>query len=86
MTEDENPYWDEDDHDLLTFTESGSRLQKAIERTRRALDEADSATVRASLEARLAALHDAHARSTRTASEKPGEAGFLGYQPPDAAD
>lgn len=82
MGETESPYWDEDDHDLLTFTESGTRLLKEIERTRRALAAAESDEARQPLRARLEALTEAHARSTRTGSANPGETGFLSYRPP----
>ncbi|MFT4265236.1 MAG: hypothetical protein QM572_17775 [Nocardioides sp.] len=82
MAETEGPYWDEDDHDLLTFHESGVRLRKEITHVESALDAAGSTPERALLEARLAALRDAQERSSRSESENPGEAGFLSYQPP----
>lgn len=82
----DEPYWDEDDHDLLTFHESGVRLQKEIDRTRRAVQQATSAQDRAAAQARLDALQDAQARSSKTAAEAPGEQGFLAYRPPTATD
>jgi hypothetical protein len=74
---------DEDDHDLLTFSESAIRLREEIALTEAALAEAarrEGPTE--ALQARLAALTDALARNTRQADTAPGETGFLGYVPP----
>jgi hypothetical protein len=78
---------DEDDHDLLTFSESAIRLRTEIARTEEALRESRDLERRAVLEARLSALAEALDRNTRQADASPGEKGFLGYAPPrrDAA-
>jgi len=73
---------DEEDHDLLTFNESGIRLREEIVATEAALGEDPPAERRAALEARLAALSSALERNTRQADAKPGETGFLNYVPP----
>ncbi|HEX3924737.1 MAG TPA: hypothetical protein VHY31_20800 [Streptosporangiaceae bacterium] len=76
---------DEDDHDLLTFSESGIRLREEIELTRTQLKEAATAEQKTTLEARLRALTTALERNTRQASVNPGEKGFLDYEPPRSA-
>jgi hypothetical protein len=77
---------DEEDHDLLTFSEGGIRLREEIARTEAALTEAaQRERPTEALRARLAALTDALERNTRQASAKPGETGFLSYQPPRRA-
>ena len=76
---------DEDDHDLLTFSESGIRLREEIAAAQAALREHLTAERRAELEARLQTLTDALVRNTRQASTKPGEQGFLDYAPPRPA-
>ena len=73
---------DEDDHDLLTFSESGIRLREEISLAEAALRENPTAEQRATLQARLSALTGALARNTRQAQVNPGEKGFLDYQPP----
>ncbi len=73
---------DEDDHDLLTFSESGVRLREEISLAEAALRENLTGEQRAALEARLSALTDALARNTRQAHANPGEKGFLDYAPP----
>jgi len=73
---------DEDDHDLLTFTESGIRLRDEIARARAELRQGPAAERRAALQARLNALAEALARNTRHAEANPGEKGFLDYAPP----
>jgi hypothetical protein len=73
---------DEDDHDLLTFSESSIRLREEISLTEAALRACSGAARRDVLQARLRALTDALARNTRQASAKPGEKGFLDYVPP----
>jgi len=73
---------DEDDHDLLTFSESAIRLRTEIARTEEALRESRDLERRAVLEARLSALADALDRNTRRADASPGEKGFLDYAPP----
>jgi hypothetical protein len=73
---------DEDDHDLLTFSESAVRLRTEIARTEEALRESRDPERRAALEARLSALTDALGRNTRQAGASPGEKGFLDYAPP----
>jgi hypothetical protein len=72
---------DEDDHDLLTFSETGVRLRAEIELTQAALRDCPDDQRRASLQARLTALDDALARNTRHADASPGEKGFLNYTP-----
>jgi hypothetical protein len=76
---------DEDDHDLLTFSESAIRLREEIALTEAALRESPAAERRAALEARLSALADALDRNTRQADASPGEKGFLDYAPPRRA-
>ena len=73
---------DEDDHDLLTFAESGIRLREEISLAEVELRESHTAERRAALQARLEALTDALARNTRQADANPGEKGFLDYAPP----
>jgi hypothetical protein len=73
---------DEDDHDLLTFSESAIRLRTEIALTEAALQESAPPERRAALEARLRALTDALDRNTRQADASPGETGFLDYAPP----
>jgi hypothetical protein len=73
---------DEDDHDLLTFAESGIRLREEISLAEAELRESQTAERRAALRARLGALTDALARNTRRADANPGEKGFLDYAPP----
>ena len=75
---------DEDDHDLLTFSESGIRLREEISLAEAALRGSPTAEQRAVLQARLSALTDALARNTRQAHANPGEQGFLNYEPPPA--
>jgi hypothetical protein len=73
---------DEDDHDLLTYSESTIRLRTEITRTEEALRENRTPERRAALETRLSALTDALDRNTRQADASPGEKGFLDYTPP----
>jgi hypothetical protein len=73
---------DEDDHDLLTFSESAIRLREEIALTEAALREDPTSERQAALNARLNALTDALHRNTRQAGAKPGEKGFLDYVPP----
>jgi hypothetical protein len=73
---------DEDDHDLLTFSESAIRLRTEIALTEKALSEATAPERRAALEARLSVLTSALDRNTRQADASPGERGFLDYAPP----
>ena len=74
---------DEEDHDLLTFSEGGIRLREEIALTEAALIEATQRErPTEALRARLAALTEALERNTRQASAKPGETGFLSYEPP----
>jgi hypothetical protein len=74
----------EEDHDLLTFDESGIRLRQEIEETRRALAGGLSPEARRLLETRLETLASALVRTSRTATDSPGEQGFLSYRPPTA--
>jgi hypothetical protein len=74
---------DEDDHDLLTFSESAIRLREEIALTEAALRDDPAPERQAALSARLSALTDALHRNTRQAGAKPGEKGFLDYAPPD---
>jgi hypothetical protein len=76
---------DEDDHDLLTFSESAIRLREEIALTEAALREDPTSERQAALNARLNALTDALHRNTRQAGAKPGEKGFLDYAPPGRA-
>jgi hypothetical protein len=76
---------DEDDHDLLTFSESAIRLREEIELTEAALREDPAPERQAALRARLSALTDALHRNTRRAQASPGEKGFLDYVPPRQA-
>ena len=73
---------DEDDHDLLTFAESGIRPRDEISLAEAALRQSPDADRRAALQARLSALTEAFARNTGHAKAKPGEKGFLDYAPP----
>ncbi len=73
---------DEDDHDLLTFSESAIRLREEIAITEAALRDDPTPERQAALNARLSALTDALHRNTRQADAKPGEKGFLDYAPP----
>ena len=73
---------DEDDHDLLTFAESGIRLREEISRAEAELRQEPDAERRGALEARLSSLTDALARNTRHAKANPGDKGFLDYAPP----
>ena len=77
---------DEDDHDLLTFAESGIRLREEISLAEAELRQNPAADRRAALQARLSVLTDALARNTRQAGANPGEKGFLDYAPPGRAD
>jgi hypothetical protein len=85
---DDDEVRDEDDHDLLTFNESSIRLREEITLTEAALRACSGAERRDVLQARLSALTDALARNTRQADAKPGEKGFLDYEPqrPGRAD
>ncbi len=74
---------DEDDHDLLTFSEGGIRLREEIALTEAALTEATRRERPTdALRARLAALTEALERNTRQSGTSPGETGFLNYTPP----
>jgi hypothetical protein len=74
--DEDDPIRDEDDHDLLTFSESAIRLREE------ALRDDPTPERQAALNARLSALTDALHRNTRQADAKPGEKGFLDYAPP----
>jgi hypothetical protein len=84
--DDDEPIRDEDDHDLLTFSESAIRLREEIALTEAALREDPAPERQAVLSARLSALTDALHRNTRQADAKPGEKGFLDYVPPGRSD
>ena len=73
---------DEDDHDLLTFSESAVRLREEIALTEAALRDDPTPEREAALNARLSALTDALHRNSRQAVASPGEKGFLDYAPP----
>ena len=73
---------DEDDHDLLTFSQSAIRLREEIALTEAALREDPAPERQAALSARLSALTDALHRNSRQSDAKPGEKGFLDYAPP----
>jgi hypothetical protein len=72
---------DEDDHDLLTFAESGIRLREEISLAEAELGREPDPERRAALQARLSSLTDALARNTRQAKANPGDKGFLDYEP-----
>ena len=76
---------DEDDHDLLTFAESGIRLREEISLAEAELRQNPDAERRSALQARLRVLTEALARNTRQAAASPGEKGFLDYAPPRPA-
>jgi hypothetical protein len=76
---------DEDDHDLLTFSESAIRLREEIALTEAALRDRQDPQRQVALTARLSALTDALRRNTRQAEARPGERGFLDYVPPRPA-
>ena len=78
----DDPVRDEDDHDLLTFAESGIRLREEISLTEAELRDSRTGEQRAALQARLRALTDALARNKRNADASPGAKGFLDYRPP----
>jgi hypothetical protein len=80
--DEDDPIRDEDDHDLLTFSESAIRLREEIALTEAALRDDPTPERQAALNARLSALTDALHRNTRQADAKPGEKGFLDYAPP----
>ena len=73
---------DEEDHDLLTFSESAIRLREEIALTEAALRDDPTPERQAALNARLSALADALHRNSRQAGASPGEKGFLDYAPP----
>ena len=79
---DDDPIRDEDDHDLLTFSQSAIRLREEIALTEAGLRDDPTPERQAALNARLSALTDALHRNTRQADAKPGEKGFLDYAPP----
>lgn len=72
---------DEDDHDLLTFLESGIRLREEISQLEKALEDAGAGPERAARQERLALLQGALARISSNEQRSPGEAGFLNYSP-----
>jgi hypothetical protein len=72
---------DDDDHDLLTFLETGIRLRKELEQAQRDLQAGASPAA----QARVDALTDALARCEQTSVDLPGEQGFLSYRPPARA-
>ena len=80
--DDDEPIRDEDDHDLLTFSESAIRLREEIALTEAALRQDPAPERQAALSARLTALTDALRRNSRQADANPGEKGFLDYVPP----
>jgi len=82
---DDDPVRDEDDHDLLTFSESAIRLREEIALTEAALRAGQDPERQAALSARLSTLTDALRRNTRRAKTSPGEKGFLDYVPPRRA-
>ncbi|MFT4288408.1 hypothetical protein [Nocardioides sp.] len=77
---------DEEDHDLLTFLESGIRLREEIAQIEEALAQDSTQPPREVLLARLSALRAALARNSKHEESSPGEAGFLNYSPRRAAD
>ena len=83
--DDDDPIRDEDDHDLLTFSQSAIRLREEIALTEAALRDEPAPDRQAALRARLSALTDALHRNTRQADASPGEKGFLDYVPPRPA-
>ncbi|MFL6024198.1 MAG: hypothetical protein ACJ72O_12735 [Marmoricola sp.] len=73
MTEEQNPEVVEDDHDLLTFSESDVRLTEEIARVETELSACADATLREQLEGRRTALRGAVDRNSRHADTRPGE-------------
>jgi hypothetical protein len=73
---------DDDDHDLLTFSESGVRLTEEIALVETELRTCSDAALREHLEGRRANLQRALERNSRYADTRPGEQGFLTYDPP----
>ena len=83
--DEDDPIRDEDDHDLLTFSESAVRLREEIALTEAALRDDPTPERQTALNARLSALTDALHRNSRQAGANPGEKGFLHYVPPGRA-
>ncbi len=75
---------DDEDHDLLTFNESGARLRTEIEQAEADLLAASPGEEAVQIQARLRELRRALERNTGFASANPGEAGFLNYRPAPA--
>ncbi|MCD4533058.1 hypothetical protein LRP67_03055 [Nocardioides sp. cx-169] len=73
---------DEDDHDLLTFNESGTRLQQEVRAIEDAVAQCADPDERSRLETRRSALQAALERISQDAEARPGETGFLNYRPP----
>jgi hypothetical protein len=72
----------DDDHDLLTFNESGVRLSQEIAWVETQLSACADAGLRERLEGRRTALRRALERNSRYEDTRPGEQGFLDYTPP----
>jgi hypothetical protein len=71
---------EEDDLDLLTFTEAGIRLAEEIVSTRAALGSASEEAGRQALTGRLEALLDARRRNSRPALDGEAFERFFGYR------
>ncbi len=72
---------EEDDHDLLTYNESGARLAEEIRAVKADLETATGGA-RAPLEDRLALLVEAATRNTRWAAVDAHASSFLAYRGP----
>ena len=72
---------EEEDHDLLTYNESGARLAEEIKAVKTALENA-AADQRADLELRLRQLGEAAGRNTHWSASDKNASSFLAYRGP----
>ena len=72
---------EDDDHDMLTYNESGARLAEEIKTVQKQLAESVGETKRA-LEERLGLLTEAATRNTRWAAVDTKASSFLAYRGP----
>lgn len=75
---------EEEDHDLLTYNESGARIAEEIKGVRAALESAPEEQ-RAALELRLRQLGEAAERNTHWAASDTNAASFLAYKGPGSS-
>lgn len=75
---------EEEDHDLLTYNESGARIAEEIKTVRAALESA-SDDQRAALELRLRQLNEAAERNTHWSASDANAASFLAYKGPGSS-